>query len=185
MNPAKRGEFYLKFGLVLAFPLIIYQYIAYAAGVQFMVSTTGNLIPFALKTALLFIIAKYCLKKAGGTADFSTMFKTIMPVVFFGTLLTVLNEAVLYSVVDPGLDNRVFDASVVQLGGYFKMLGADEDSISSLKSRLINAHYGEDNSDRYSIFGILGAWVTSVVLWVLPVSIISLIMKKEEKAFPQ
>lgn len=185
MNPAKRGEFYFKFGLVLALPLIVYQYIAYAAGVQFMVSSTGNLIGLALKTALLFVVAKYALKKAGGKADFGKMFKTVIPVVFFGTLLTVLNEVALYSVIAPGLDNEVFDASVNQIGGYLKITGFDDDFISRFKSRLINAHYGEGHAERHSLFGIAGAWLTSVVLWVIPVSIISLIMKKEDKRFSQ
>ncbi len=185
MNTVKRGEFYFKYGLVLALPLILYQYSAYAAGVSFMVSTTGNFIPFALKVFLLFVVAKYALKKAGGNADFGKMFKTIMPVLFFGTLLTVLNEVALYSVIDPGLDNRVFDASVNQIGGYMKISGwFDDETIDQFKTRMINAHYGQDHNERYSFFGIVGAWLTSVVMWVIPVSIISLIMKKSGNSFP-
>lgn len=183
MNPGKSIEFYTKFSLLLALPLMAYQYIAYAIGVSFMVSTLGNLIPLTLKFMLLFVIAKYAREKAGGYADFATMFKTMMPVLFFGSLLTVLNEVALYSAIDPSLEDKVFDASVNQIGGYMKMFGADEETISNLKSRMVNAHYSENQADRYSIAGTLGAWLTSVVMWVIPVTIISWIMKKEDKTF--
>jgi len=175
-------NFILRSGSILGIVAVAYTYLAYTMGLDFMVSFTNVFLSFAVSIGIVIYFALQYRKTLGGYVGFKSLFKVLYLVVSMGILLDVLFDYTLHTIIDPQLDEKVITKTTEKTIRFMEKLGVDDKQLDQTEEKLNEIKNNVEDNKR-SFMSLLSSYFTTMFLWVFPILLISVIIKKEKPFF--
>lgn len=176
MEQIIKRDFFVKHGLIFGGVGMGYTLIAYLFGIEFMSGTANSLINVTLIIALMFFIGTSARKLAGGFISFNEVFKAIFFSVFLGTILYILFNLLLFTLIDPGLFDRIWEFSMDKQAVQLEDSGMSDDQID--ETLAMSETIKEYMLMRYSVLGFIIEVLATSVIMAIPALIVAAIVKK-------
>ena len=176
MEQKLNRDFFVKHGLIFGGVGIVYALIAYLIGIEFMAGTANSLINLTIIVGLMFFIGTTARKMAGGFISFNNVFKAIFFSVFLGTILYILFNLLLFTLIDPELFDRVWEYSMDKQVTQLEDSGMSDDQIDDTLA--MSETIREYNVDEIFGMGLYLEIIATSVFMAIPSLIVAAIVKK-------
>ena len=177
MDNTNLRDFILQSGLVLGVTLGILILAAYFMGVETMVSWWVSLLNIGLVIGCPVYFAVNWKKRCGGYIEFKNAFLIIFLIFSIGTFLSTLFNITLYTVIDPGLPEAIFNAAIEKSTAMMQRFGAPDDKIDEVIEKMQNNK--GDFSAASMMKGYFGYLMAGIIIALIGAGII----KKNKSVF--
>ncbi len=172
-------EFILKWGLIIGLCQCTSSLLSYLLGLEWMVSFTFVFVNIVILIGGPVYSAVIWKKQNGGYLSFKNSFIIIMLVFAASGFVLLGYNVLMYTVIDPGIPEKVKDAVVEKTFTMMERFGAPEDSIEKAMEEL------EKTDMQYSpaslIKGYFSSWIWGTVISLIGAAII----KKNKPLFDE